>query len=109
MCATTSRAPARPTSKRRGIRSNTPSSWKTARRACRGRRSPARRRASGRIFRISNGCEELLPPPLWGRVGGGGGGAPAGVEARARPLAPHPCPSPQGGGEIEKGRERHVA
>ena len=40
------------------------------RRACRDRRSPARRRASGRKFRISKRCE-TLPPPLWGGRGEG--------------------------------------
>src|SRR5580704_999436 len=73
MSGTTSRAPACPTSRRRGICSNTPLSWKTARRACRGRRSPARRKASGRKFRISNGCEELLPPPQRGGENNMGG------------------------------------
>ena len=56
------RVPARRrTSRRRGIRSSILSSWKAARRACRGRRSPARRKASGRRFRISKRCDVLLP------------------------------------------------
>ena len=42
----------RPTSRARGIRSSTTSSWKRAAPSCRGRRSPARPAASGRRFRI---------------------------------------------------------
>ena len=42
-CATRTRRRRRPTSRARGIRSSTTSSWKPAAPSCRGRRSPARR------------------------------------------------------------------
>ncbi len=45
--------------------------------------------------------EVIFPPPLWGRVGWGVGRRGEGVDAGARPLDPHPYPSPQGGGEDE--------
>ena len=50
-CATTTRKRRHPTSRGRGIRSSTRSSWRQAAPSCRGRRSPARRAASGRRFR----------------------------------------------------------
>src|SRR5688572_21339041 len=52
MCGTRTSPRPRRTLKGRGTRSTTPSRWRAARQNFRARRSQARRRASGRRFRI---------------------------------------------------------